>query len=54
MEQLELHFGGLEDGDSLELWLEAELSNGMQGKCFVDGWGLEDGGIIKMAVVDVP
>ena len=51
IEEFSLRFDGMSDGDSLELWLEAELSNGMTGRGFVDGWAMEDGDIIKMAVV---
>ena len=54
LEEICLQFGGMADGDSVELWLEAELSNGMTGRGFVDGWALENGEIIKIAVVDGP
>ena len=51
IEEITLRFGGMDEGDSVELWLEAELSNGMTGRGFVDGWAMEAGEIIRMAVV---
>ena len=52
VENLRLHFGGMEKGDCLELWLEAALSNGMTGKCCVDGWMLDEEGITKLVLAD--
>lgn len=51
VEQAELRFEALEEGDSLELWLEVRLSNGMTGRAFGEGWLLENGELTKLAVV---
>ena len=52
VEQLQFRFDGMEDADDLELWLEVALSNGMTGRGFVEGWSMENGEIIKIALVD--
>ena len=52
VEQLQFRFDGMEDADDLELWLEVALSNGMTGRGFVEGWSMENGEIIKLALAD--
>ena len=37
---------GLEDGDGLELWVKAELSNGMYAMEMAGSWAYHDGGLI--------
>lgn len=52
VEELTFQLEPLAEGEWLELWVEAALSNGQNGRIYAGGWMLEDGEIIGVEVVE--